>query len=61
MTFQAYQRMLRLNQAFGQIKYGERVTDAAFQNGYDSLSGFGEAFKNTTGFPPSESQDKNKN
>lgn len=58
MTFQAYQRMLRLNQAFGQIKYGERVTDAAFQNGYDSLSGFGEAFKNTTGFPPSESQDK---
>lgn len=58
MTFQAYQRMLRLNQAYGQIKYGERVTDAAFQSGYDSLSGFGEAFKNTTGFAPSESQDK---
>lgn len=58
MTFQAYQRMLRLNQAYGQIKYGERVTDAAFQSGYDSLSGFGEAFKNTTGFAPSESQGK---
>ncbi len=58
MTFQAYQRLLRLNQAYGQIKYGERVTDAAFQSGYDSLSGFGEAFKNTTGFAPSESQDK---
>ena len=58
ITFQAYQRMQRLNQAFGQIKYGERVTNAAFQNGYDSLSGFGEAFKNTIGFAPSESQDK---
>lgn len=58
MTFQAYQRMLRLNQAYGQIKYGERVTEAAFQSGYDSLSGFGEAFKNNTGFAPSESQGK---
>lgn len=58
MTFQAFQRMLRLNQAFGQIKYGERVTDAAFQNGYDSLSGFGETFKKTTGFAPSRSRDK---
>ena len=58
MTFQAYQRMQRLNQAFGQIKYGDRVTDAAFQNGYDSLSGFGETFKKATGFAPSESQNR---
>jgi len=58
MTFQAYQRMLRLNEAFGQIKYGQRVTDAAFRNGYDSLSGFGETFKKATGFAPSESQER---
>lgn len=58
MTFQAYQRMQRLNEAFGQIKYGQSVTDAAFQNGYDSLSGFGETFKKTTGFAPSESQER---
>ena len=58
MTFQAFQRMQRLNQAFGQIKYGEKVTHAAFQNGYDSLSGFGETFKKITGFAPSESQNR---
>jgi AraC family transcriptional regulator of adaptative response/methylated-DNA-[protein]-cysteine methyltransferase len=58
MTFHAYQRMSRINHAFGQIKYGERVTDTAFDNGYESLSGFGETFKNTTGFAPVESRQK---
>ncbi|MEO1263529.1 MAG: methylated-DNA--[protein]-cysteine S-methyltransferase [Bacteroidota bacterium] len=56
ITFQAYLRMQRINQAFGQIKYGESVTETAFENGYDSLSGFGESFKKTTGFAPVESQ-----
>lgn len=59
MTFQAYLRMLRINNAFGQIKYGERVTDTAFDTGYESLSGFGEIFKKTTGFAPVESPGKN--
>ena len=56
MTFQAYLRMLRINQAFGQIKYGESVTEAAFENGYESLSGFGDSFKKATGFAPVKSQ-----
>ncbi len=55
ITFQAYLRMARINSAFGQIKFGERVTEVAFENGYESLSGFGETFKKTTGFAPKES------
>jgi len=55
MTFQAYLRARRLNEAFGRIRHGKRVTEPAFDSGYDSLSGFNEAFKKTTGFVPSKS------
>lgn len=59
MTFQAYLRMIRVSQAFGQIKYeSEKVTEAAFGVGYESLSGFAESFKKTTGFAPVESRQK---
>src|SRR5450830_539442 len=39
MTFQAYLRALRIGQAFGRIKHGERVTGTALESGYESLSG----------------------
>jgi AraC family transcriptional regulator of adaptative response/methylated-DNA-[protein]-cysteine methyltransferase len=52
MTFQAYLRSLRLGEAFGRIKHGEKVTDTAFDSGYTSMSGFAESFKNTIGFSP---------
>jgi AraC family transcriptional regulator of adaptative response/methylated-DNA-[protein]-cysteine methyltransferase len=58
ITFQSYLRMLRINNAFGQIKYGEKIVDAAYDHGFESLSGFGEAFKRTTGFAPGESSGK---
>ncbi len=58
MTFQSYLRLLRVNKAFGQIKYGEKILESAFDTGYESLSGFTEAFKKTTGFSPSQSKDK---
>jgi len=58
MSFQAYLRALRINRAFGRIKSNDSVTDAAFASGYESLSGFSEAFKKATGFAPSESKDK---
>ena len=58
MTFQAYLRLLRVNVAFGRIKHGEKVTESAFNLGYESLSGFTEYFKKTTGFTPSKSKDK---
>ena len=50
MTFQAYLRMLRINSAFGRIKHGEKVIESAFSGGYESLSGFTESFKKSTGF-----------
>ena len=59
MTFQTYLRLLRVNKAFGQIKYGEKVAESAFDTGYESLSGFAEAFKKTTGFSPSKSKNRN--
>ncbi len=55
MTFQAYLRSLRITQAFGRIKYGEKVIAAAFDSGYESLSGFADTFKKTTGFSPNKS------
>ena len=58
MTFQAYLRTLRITQAFGRIKYGEKVIVAAFDSGYESLSGFVDTFKKTTGFSPSQSHSK---
>ena len=58
MTFQTYLRTLRISTAFGRIKYGEKVTEAAFDSGYESLSGFTESFKKATGFSPIQSQQK---
>jgi len=57
MTFQAYLHALRIGQAFGRIKHGESVTGAALESGYESLSGFADSFKKTTGFSPSKSQE----
>jgi len=56
MTFQAYTRAIRLNHAFGLIKHQEKVIDAAFESGYESVSGFNVAFKKATGNAPSHSK-----
>ena len=55
MTFQAYLRTLRISGAFGRIRQGGKVIDAAFESGYESLSGFTDSFKKATGIPPSRS------
>lgn len=57
MTFQGYLRILRINGAFGRIRHGDKVVEAAFESGYESLSGFTASFKNAVGFTPSESKD----
>jgi AraC family transcriptional regulator of adaptative response/methylated-DNA-[protein]-cysteine methyltransferase len=49
LTFHAYQRMMRINMAFTKISNGETVTDAAFDVGFESLSGFNDCFKNIVG------------
>lgn len=57
MTFHAYSRARRLGEALGRIRDGDGVARAAFDAGYDSLSGFGEAFRKLAGQPPSEARD----
>ncbi|MCL7989062.1 methylated-DNA--[protein]-cysteine S-methyltransferase [Sphingobacterium sp. lm-10] len=52
ITFQAYQRMFKINSAFKRIQDGDRVTNTAYEMGYESLSGFGESFKNIFGVSP---------
>jgi AraC family transcriptional regulator of adaptative response/methylated-DNA-[protein]-cysteine methyltransferase len=52
MTFQAYHRARRLGSALGQVRAGGSVGRAAFEAGYDSLSGFQDAFRQYFGAPP---------
>ena len=57
ITFQAYQRMRRINNARQDLKQGKRVTATAFDTGYESLSGFGHTFKKIIGSSPQRSTD----
>lgn len=59
ITFHSYQRVYRINSAFKKIQNGDSVTTAAFDSGYDSLSGFGDSFKNIFGVSPAKSKNKN--
>ena len=52
MTFQAYHRARRLGSALGHVQDGASVGRAAFEAGYDSLSGFQEAFRLYFGASP---------
>lgn len=56
MTFQAFQRMFKINSAFKKLQQGENVLDVALENGYESLSGFNDSFKNVFGFSPKNSK-----
>lgn len=58
MTFQAYQRMYRINHAFQELKTGKRTTETAFEHGYESLSGFGYTYKKLVGKSPQNSLDQ---
>ncbi|TDR71455.1 bifunctional transcriptional activator/DNA repair enzyme AdaA [Paludibacterium purpuratum] len=53
MTFQAYQRMTRINQAMEELKTGKRSIDTALDHGYQSLSGFGYTYRKLIGGSPS--------
>jgi len=52
MTFQAYCRGRRLGTALEQIRRGSNIDDVALGLGYDSHSGFREAFGKVFGTPP---------
>lgn len=59
ITFQAYQRMYRINHAYQELKAGGSATATAFESGYDSLSGFGYTFKKLLGKSPINSHGEN--
>jgi AraC family transcriptional regulator of adaptative response/methylated-DNA-[protein]-cysteine methyltransferase len=56
MTFQAYQRLYRINSAFKKMQEGSSVTDTAYETGFESLSGFGDSFKKIFGVSPNKSK-----
>jgi AraC family transcriptional regulator of adaptative response/methylated-DNA-[protein]-cysteine methyltransferase len=58
MTFQAYQRMLRINTAYHKISEGAPVTTAAFDTGYESLSGFNSSYQSIFGKSASHTKGK---
>jgi len=56
MTFQAYCRGRRLGKALEQIRLGVDLDDVALGHGYDSHSGFRDAFVRTFGKSPGQSR-----
>ena len=58
MTFQAYCRGRRLGISFEQIKNGKDLDGVALGHGYESHSGFRDAFVKTFGTPPGKSKTK---
>src|SRR5690348_16560284 len=52
MTFQAFTRARRLAAALSHIREGGTVDSAVFSSGYDSHSGFRDAFARTFGHAP---------
>ncbi len=56
MTFVAYARARRMGLAMKQIKEGQAIIDAQLSSGYESGSGFRDAFSRIMGAPPSKSE-----
>ncbi|WP_173917492.1 bifunctional transcriptional activator/DNA repair enzyme AdaA [Halobacillus sp. Marseille-Q1614] len=52
MTFVEYSRARRMGMAFKQIRSGHSVIDTQITTGYESSSGFRDAFSNIMGAPP---------
>src|SRR6266404_4576642 len=52
MTFQAYHRARRIGLALGEVRKGSRVDEARNGSGFESESGFREAFTKIFGEPP---------
>jgi|KBSMisStandDraft_5_1062788.scaffolds.fasta_scaffold05413_5 AraC family transcriptional regulator of adaptative response/methylated-DNA-[protein]-cysteine methyltransferase len=57
MTFQAYCRAQRMGDALNQLRQGVNLDDIALGNGYESHSGFREAFVRTFGRSPGMSRE----
>jgi len=57
MTFQAYCRAQRMGDALNELRQGASLDDIAFDSGYESHSGFRDAFTRTFGRAPGSSRD----
>jgi AraC family transcriptional regulator of adaptative response/methylated-DNA-[protein]-cysteine methyltransferase len=57
MTFHAYQRARRLGLALGQLRHGDTLSNTAYEHGYESLSGFRDAFERFFGELPGRTRD----
>ena len=58
ITFHAYQRMYRINNAYKELKDGKKTTATAYDLGYESLSGFAYTYKKLIGKSPSKSKNQ---
>ena len=56
MTFQAYHRARRIGLALRQVRHGDRVDEAQSRSGFESASGFREAFTRVFGKPPTQAK-----
>ena len=54
ITFQAYQRARRLGLALGRIRQGEKWEGVGYIHGFESASGFHDAFARTFEAPPNQ-------
>lgn len=58
MTFQAYHRARRMGLALREVRNGSRVDEAQDRSGFESASGFREAFTRIFGNPPTEAKSR---
>lgn len=56
MTFHAYHRAQRVGRALSTLQEGATITDAAFENGYESLSAFYDAFRQLLDTTPAQAR-----
>jgi len=57
ITFHAYQRSLRLGLALGDLRRGDDLSATAYGHGFESLSGFRDAFRRLFGAPPARGRE----
>src|SRR5260370_26602872 len=58
MTFQAYHRAARIGLALRKVRRGGRVDEAKNGSGFESASGFREAFSRIFGDPPTAAKSR---
>ncbi len=58
MTFQAYHRARRMGLALREVRRGGRVDDVQSESGFESASGFREAFIRIFGAPPTAAKQR---